>query len=277
MATLQDEVVEQVHMNTRKRSFIFFIFFSLILFFLSSCFSSDVEISPPRFIAHAGGAINNQTYTNSLEALQYNYKKGFKFFEIDFSWTSDGELVAIHDWEDSFQRVFNFPEGMGIPTKKEFLQIETKTGLTQLSLEDILKWAEKQNNVFIITDIKDDNVKALKKISDEFEKQKQYIIPQVYNFKEFGEAKKLGFYKIILTLYKFDKINPYELLSFSKTNSPFAITMHWRLAQSGLAKFFAQNNVVVYAHTVNNDELFSTLKKIGVYGIYTDTISPMGH
>jgi len=44
---------------------------------------------PPIIIAHAAGAVNGRTYTNSLEAFEYNYAKGHRFFEVDFSWTSD--------------------------------------------------------------------------------------------------------------------------------------------------------------------------------------------
>ena len=57
-------------------------------------------------IAHAGGQIENETYTNSLEALNANFKEGFRVFEIDFSWTTDTQLVCLHDWEQSFERSF---------------------------------------------------------------------------------------------------------------------------------------------------------------------------
>ncbi len=52
-----------------------------------------------RFIAHAGGEIDGHTYTNSLEALNLNYKKGFRLFELDIHETSDHKYVAVHDWK----------------------------------------------------------------------------------------------------------------------------------------------------------------------------------
>lgn len=235
--------------------------------------SSDPEISPPVFIAHAGGGINNRTYTNSLEALNINYEKGYRFFEIDFSWTSDGELVAIHDWGDAFQQMFYVSDDIKIPTKSQFLNLKTKTGLTQVSLEDVLKWVEEKGDAFIVTDVKDHNVKALGKIYTDFKKCKKYIIPQVYNYHEYDEVIRLGYSNIILTLYRM-KIEPFELLNFSRNNSPFAITMHWKVAQSGLAYYLHKNQTRVYAHTVNDINLFRELKKLGVFGIYTDYVSP---
>ena len=247
----------------------------LLLIFLYSPVAKSAELysSPPIFIAHAGGAINNKTYTNSLEALNLNYEKGHRFFEVDFSWTSDGELVAIHDWEAAFKQNFKVSDGSAIPTKAQFLQLETKTGLTQLSLENVLKWADDKKDVYIVTDVKDANIKALLLISTQFSTYKKYIIPQVYNYSEYFEAARLGYDKIILTLYRI-KINPMEVLNFSITNSPFAITMPWKVAQSGLAYYLSQNKTRVYAHTVNDLNLFTSLRQNGVYGIYTDHLSP---
>ena len=51
-----------------------------------------------RFIAHAGGAIEGQTYTNTKEALERANGNGFRLIELDFSQTADGILVAVHDW-----------------------------------------------------------------------------------------------------------------------------------------------------------------------------------
>ena len=42
-----------------------------------------------RFIAHAGGSIDGHRYTNSLEALNENYQKGFRLFELYIIKTKD--------------------------------------------------------------------------------------------------------------------------------------------------------------------------------------------
>jgi glycerophosphoryl diester phosphodiesterase len=166
------------------------------------------KISAPILIAHAGGAINGQIYTNSIEALNSNYNKGFRFFEIDFSWTSDDELVAIHDWfkYDTFQEMFYVPPGMKIPNKEQFLQLKIKTGLTQLSLEDILKWAAEKGDAYIVTDIKAENIKALRKISTDYNRYIKYIIPQAYNYSEYDESIKLESAILSLHFTKWKKL-----------------------------------------------------------------------
>ncbi len=50
-------------------------------------------------IAHAGGKIGEHIYTNSKEAYEQALKRGMKFIEVDLSATTDGDYVAVHDWE----------------------------------------------------------------------------------------------------------------------------------------------------------------------------------
>ena len=54
--------------------------FVVMLILLIPGISYAQDIKMPKFVAHAGGGINNLIYTNSLEALDSNYKKGFRFF-----------------------------------------------------------------------------------------------------------------------------------------------------------------------------------------------------
>ena len=66
----------------------------------------------PHYIAHAGGSIYRYMYSNSLEAVRNTLAHGFDFMELDLSVTSDGELVAWHDWQ------FEWTEA---PTHDEFM------------------------------------------------------------------------------------------------------------------------------------------------------------
>jgi glycerophosphoryl diester phosphodiesterase len=251
-----------------------FIFLVLILFDVHAGLSSESEIAPAVFIAHAGGGINQKTYTNSLEALNSNYEKGFRFFEIDFSWTSDGELVAIHDWNESVRRRFDVDGSeIRVLTKADFLKLKSRDQLTQLTMEHILRWAAEKGDAYIVTDVKEDNIKALKQIKLKHNEFKKYIIPQTYNYDEYDDAIRLGFGKVILTLYRM-KTDPVDVVKFCIENSPFAITMHWEVAETGLAYFLSRNNTTVYAHTVNDLKHFQSLRKIGVFGIYTDFLVP---
>lgn len=227
----------------------------------------------PFLIAHAGGAINGRTYTNSLEAFEFNYASGHRFFEVDFSWTTDGNLVLIHDWTKTFLQWFN---AKGIPSLKQFKSIKMRHGMTQMSLDDLYIWLSIHEDAYIITDIKNDNLAALKLISKTAAKQKSQIIPQIYNLNEFVTVTQLGFKDIILTLYRMNLADE-KVIEFAVSNKIFAVTMPVEQALSTpLAKSLMGKNIFVYAHTVNSLKIWRQLNQTGVAGIYTDVFAPIG-
>src|SRR5689334_12250244 len=64
------------------------------------------NIASQDIVAHACGEYDGITYTNSLNALNANYNRGFRYFEIDFNYTSDGHIVLIHDWTGTGKKLF---------------------------------------------------------------------------------------------------------------------------------------------------------------------------
>jgi glycerophosphoryl diester phosphodiesterase len=53
--------------------------------------------NPYGFVAHAFGAIDGRAYTNSLEAFQRNYGRGFRVFECDLVRLADGTALVAHN------------------------------------------------------------------------------------------------------------------------------------------------------------------------------------
>lgn len=226
----------------------------------------------PVFIAHGGGSYLNHSLTNTLEALNANYAKGFRYFELDFSWTSDTKLVAIHDWNYSIKKYYPELKGGIVPSHSEFLNTKMKYGLTQLDVYSVIKWLKDKKDVFLITDIKQENIKALKLLFSIDKNIKDYVIPQVYSYKEYEIAKNIGFKNIILTLYKM-KISKNDLLYFADTKKPYAITVYFQIAKnSTIIEDLKNRKITVYTHTVNDIDKFYALKKSGLHGIYTDEI-----
>ena len=85
-----------------------FIVFFLILFYFKSdreTFQYNDQIlklfneKQYKFIAHAGGGIDQYTYTNSLEAVNLSISKGFKLIEIDLRETKDKHFVGVNSWQ----------------------------------------------------------------------------------------------------------------------------------------------------------------------------------
>lgn len=229
--------------------------------------ADKVKPIPPALVAHAGGAIYGFKLTNSLEALEESYKNGFELIEMDFEWTTDGEVVAIHDWGPMVERLFMIEER--ILSLEEFKNLEVFMDLTLLEFSEIVDWLEDKGEVYIVTDTKADNKKLLEYIIENHKKIQNRIIPQVYSFEEYKLAKQLGFNNIILTLYRSNYTDE-EIIEFAKKNKIFAITMPKDRGYSTLPAKLKEIGVFTYVHTINELYVFEELYKYGVQGIYTD-------
>ncbi|EFK05567.1 conserved hypothetical protein [delta proteobacterium NaphS2] len=226
----------------------------------------------PVLIAHGAGEIENLRCTNTREALDQNYAKGHRYFEIDFCWTADKRLVLIHDWKKSFQKLFINAESR--PTLERFESMRMVHHLTQMTIESLYHWLLKHPDAYVITDVKEQNIEALSFIAKIAGDLTEHFIPQIYDSGELKSVEKMGFKKVILTLYRKD-LTDSELFEFVSQNRIFAVTMPVRKAFSfNHIEALKKKGISVYAHTVNSLEVLDYLQKKGVYGVYTDVLLP---
>jgi len=247
---------------------------SAVLVVLSwACAEPSPVIDPaPRLIAHAGGIGNHRTYTNSLEALDNSVARGFTAVEIDLSWTSDDHLVLIHDWDREFVKLFD--RSPGPLTVAEFRSTPSAHGLTHLSLEDLGNWLVGHPEILIVTDIKERNIDGLRLLAEEYPEQLHRIVPQIYRPESNLEVRELGYDQVVFSLYRTDLPNQ-EVIEFATTNALLGVTMPLRRAINGaLPSELAANGVRVFVHTVNDYPTMNRLRAHGVYGAYTDWLSP---
>lgn len=220
-------------------------------------------------VAHAGGGYDQKTYTNSIDALNAN-RHSFELFEIDFSWTSDNELVCLHDWEKSSTRILKFEDNQK-KTLEAFKRAYRKfTGFTPCHLDSLASWLKKNPGKMIVTDVKDDNAKALRFIKSRYPNLQQRFIPQVYAPSEYYLAKALGFKKVIWTLYRYVGDNA-NVLAHLPSMDLFGLTMNRARADAGLAaQAYQATGVLSWVHTVNSEDERQKYQDLGVSSIYTD-------
>jgi len=227
-------------------------------------------VSPPVLIAHAGGEFQSKHYTNSKEVLDFSYANGHRFFEVDISFTSDKRPVLIHDWGETYYKYFK--NGTENATVAEFKALQMESDMHQMTIEDLYAWLEKHPDAFIVTDVKSNNLEILKLIVDEYDRYQEQIIPQIYDVSEFEPVRLMGYRNIIFTLYR-TNISDEDLLDFSNANQLFAVTMVPQRAEK-VAQKLKEQGVTVYSHTINSLVQLEDLQKVGVHGIYTDSIYP---
>lgn len=240
----------------------------------------DLEVAPtspvtqrqrdalPR-VAHAGGGFEERTYTNTIAALDHNHDD-YELFEIDFSWTSDDELVCLHDWDHHFESTFGqATEGAVSLTSFERLAREDAHHPPCI-LASLAEWLEAHPGKRIVTDVKERNVEALALIAKRYPDLQSRFVPQVYQLAEYFSAKAQGYEDIIWTLYRYPG-NAEDVLALLPILDLYGLTMPEQLAQEGLAEQARRHRgVLSWVHTINEADQFEAFRELGVSNIYTD-------
>ncbi|NOZ95843.1 MAG: hypothetical protein GXP47_14055 [Acidobacteria bacterium] len=248
----------------------------------------DARITPPsaladhafRFprgalIAHALGGIDGHTYTNSVEALQHNLEIGARYFEVDLSFTADGDLVCFHT---GHEKHVGLDRPVSQVSTAEFLKHRYDGLYTLMDLETLLRIVDGYPGVYIITDTKNDFPTSLEKIVQVAEAVDpallRRIVPQFYTSDQWLEVAWLealhgSFATVIFTLYR-TNIGDDELLQVVTARNVPVVTMSRDRYNEGLVKRLAAVHVDSFVHTVNGLDDVSAYLRRGVRGLYTD-------
>ena len=119
-----------------------------------------------RYIAHAMGGIDGKDYTNSRQAMEYNYKKGFRVFEVDINLSSDDELIAWHSFSKDNLKDMKIPTKYSSkrPTLSEFKKLKPYGKYTTMSFKDIVNYMEDHRDMYLIIDSKSTKDATIRKV-----------------------------------------------------------------------------------------------------------------
>lgn len=233
-------------------------------------------------VAHAGGGLPQGTYSNARQAFDGASGRGFDYVEADLSWTSDGRLVLIHDWDLRHAQWFGalpWPLAVlwnrlaGRPTHAAFMRAAMRHGLDQMDLEGLLDWMRGHPRIRLITDMKENPIPALAIIAGQAGDLRSRMIAQVYAPEQIGQARALGFEHVIWTLYAAAQLPDDAVVEAAVGAGLFCIAMPAARAPT-LAPLLAARGECVAVHTVNGPEEARALTAIGTRMIYTDYLHP---
>jgi len=208
-----------------------------------------------RFIAHAGGIIDSYVYTNSLEALDYNYSKGFRFFELDILKTRDDIYVAANDW-NLWSIMTNYTGNLP-PSHKEFLDHKIYRKYSSMDIGIINDWFNKHNDAVLITDKINEPLSFSRNFVD-----KDRLMMELFDLDTIKIAKSHNINVIlsqnVLARIKLDKIKTLKGLGVNHvTLSRFDLTNNKKLL-----KDLKENGIKAYICDVND------LLNIKIHGGY---------
>ncbi len=284
-------------MRNKKRLCIW-IFISIMLLAMGCVVivikkSNESWVKNCRTIAHGFGGIDEYTYTNSMEAFLYNYEKGHRVFEVDFSITADNVLVAVHDWKRFYQmtgRSLDEEEKAQPLTLEQFKESKIYNKYTPLSWKDIMILMQQYPDIYIVTDTKDKEdpmiTNAFTQIVNEAmelgensgRKILKRVIPQIYNPEMYDIICEIYPWKsIIYTLYNLpkNKFSYEEVYQFIVENNIKIVTTYDQRINFSFAREIQDMGGYLYMHTYNDASVVKRLIELyGIHGVYTDYLAP---
>lgn len=227
-------------------------------------------------VIHGGGQVaaangKRYTYTNSAQALLNAYRAGHRVIEIDMSQTSDGHLACIHGWSGKYADAVTD----GVPLSlEEWRRAKIYGEFTPLSLESVADFMRQHPDLYIVTDVKDDNTAAAAIIAETCPDLRERFVIQIYRDEEYAPVAALGFPHIIYTLYNLSnakKLDTAHWREFAGEHAlvGYTIPQKW-FEREGYAEELLKAGVPLMVHTVDKQEEMDACYAAGVTAVYTN-------
>lgn len=219
-----------------------------------------------RFIAHAGGGIDDLKYTNSLEAVNKSIKDNFKLIELDIRETLDNVFVGVHEWKE-FKEITNTKKQDENELNNEALLLnefkkkkiyKKYTPLDIISINDIFR---KNNELILLTD----KTNNFRKLNSDLNFDKKRIMVEVFGKKNYFKSISEG---IINPIYSFN----HKDYNFVIKHKIKIISAHSQdiINNSQIYKKLVENNVMVFMYSSNESDFINNNLDILFTHVYTD-------
>jgi glycerophosphoryl diester phosphodiesterase len=222
-----------------------------------------------RYIAHAGGKIEGKVYTNSLEALNLSYQKGFRLFELDIIQTIDGEFVAAHDWKH-WSKITNYSGSIPV-SREQFLKIKLFGKYTPLDMDAINSWFYEHKDAILVTDKVNDPIKFSGCFID-----KNRLMMELFDEQSVNDGIKAGILSAMPSQSLISNLSRSDVKELAQKGiKNIAISRSFISNNKDLLLEFKKYNIKVFAYHVNVepgiDEAYVTKYEMDyIYGIYAD-------
>jgi glycerophosphoryl diester phosphodiesterase len=241
------------------------------------------------YIAHAGGGHEGRTYTNSLEAVLHNHRRGFRVFELDFVVLADGTALAAHT---GIERYYGLDKPFDQTTWDELAGVRFDGRYTVMRSDEVVQLLRKHPDVHVILDTKRQHEHVFRRFVEQTGGDRAVmdrLIPNIMNQDELDRFRSVyPLRNYIVALYRTQyagRFDDPEVLRFVQDNRAPAVSMWWRdrdpairlgdnhFQQRRFTPAFAQQlqaaGAVVVGHSLNDSRHIARFESLGV-SVYTD-------
>lgn len=234
-----------------------------------------------RYIAHALGGINGNTYTNSREALERSYQRGLRVMEADMSLSSDGKLILLHSTDAESLANLGLPMSWKnkMPTEKEFLNTKIMNTYHTMNFEELAKYMKEHPDMYLVVDLKNNDIKEVERCYKELVKIAKNvdksvldrIIPQIYYQEMYKPVMNIyNFKSMIFTTYRMEELEVNKIVDFSYEHGIKIVAVNKFKFSKELTNKLVDRGISLYMFTYNDQEVVNRLRNNYVSGFYTD-------
>lgn len=234
-----------------------------------------------RYIAHAMGGIESNTYTNSKEAMEKSYERGLRVMEADISLSSDDKLVLIHSFEKAGLNELGLPVSWSSkpPTEKEFLEKKILGKYTSMNFAHVVEFMKSHKDMYLVVDLKKNDIKEVEKCYKEIVKIAKSIdssvlkriIPQIYYEEMYKPVMNIyDFKSMIFTTYRIEELEVNKIVDFSYEHGIKIVAVNKFKFSKELTDKLVDRGIGLYMFTYNDETLVNSLRNQYVGGFYTD-------
>lgn len=254
------------------------------------------QYRPWGYVAHALGSVRGTVYTNSVEAFEESYRKGFRIYEIDLALLRDGSVVAAHDplrygIEDKKLSDLTAKDFEGLRFRGEPGDAPSRLVAPVITDERLVALMKKYPDAYFITDTKGQyGVEILTRLKTMAPRSvMNRFIPHLHGPEHLKRLRALHpFPNYMLALYRTQGSNLFdddEVVEFVRTNHIPAVMMWWRTRNPKLtleknasehrrftaefARRLQSMGVAVYVHSLDRPQDMAPFRSLHV-GVYSN-------
>ena len=168
--------------------------------------SAIFDLSSATSIGKAGGLLGANFRSNSYQAIQANRAR-FDVLEVDLSWTSDGHLVCLDNWDRGFTSRFGSTP-MNVPLNLEGFHSLLEGSSDKPRNCDVSGLAgvlRANPDLIVVVDIDESHEDGFQRISEDFPDIVRRVIPTAFQPSDIQLFRDMGFEMSLFTLYKFGR------------------------------------------------------------------------
>jgi len=196
------------------------------------------RFNPYGFVAHAMGSVDRHTYTNSLEAFQRNYGRGFRVFETDLVRLKDGTALLAHT---GLEANYGLNQPFQQSTWADLRGHKYLGRYTILRSQELVGLLRSHPDVYVILDSKYAEVEILRTIMRQAPERslRERILPHVVDQAMLNAMRTVyPLQNYVLALYRTQFHNRYddpEVIDFTRRNRAPSISMWWRTRNTSIS------------------------------------------